>query len=172
MKTVTHIEVPKRWLSKDDWDSHRELIYLALSKTDRKPFTEFGCGLGSTPLLKNYCHNDRRLFFSYETNREWASKFKDVTVMNDYDEIHLSDGNFKQGILFIDSAPGDQRKELIKKHANHANIIIVHDTEPGAEYVYGMSNILSSFKYQLNYTPKGKPHTTAVSNFVNVEEWI
>lgn len=73
--------------------------------------------------------------------------------------------------MFIDGKPGEQRKELIEKHRNNAHVIVVHDTEPGAEYVYGMAEILSTFKYRLDYEPEGEPHTTAVSNFINVCDW-
>lgn len=168
---IKHIESPRVWEASDDWDSHRPMLYLALSNVKDLPITEFGCGYGSTVLLYNQCKSEKRLFFSYETNRDWGKKFDLVTIMQDYDQVHLSDGDKKQGILFIDSAPGEQRRELIAKHANNALVIIVHDTEPGANYVYGMAEVLNTFKYRLDYQPEGKPHTTAVSNFINVEEW-
>lgn len=184
MKEVTHIPpvslrgvingkilVPKEWEFTNDWDSHRPLLYLAVSNSGEKPVTEFGCGYGSTPLLQTYCRKNKKHFFSYETLKDYADKFSGVTLMQDYNQVHLSDGLYKQGVLFIDSAPAEQRKDLINKHANHAWIIVVHDTEESAEYVYGLKNILSTFKYRLDFKPEGLPATTAVSNFVNMEEW-
>jgi hypothetical protein len=82
--------------------------------------------------------------------------------------------DFKENlsILFVDSAPGEERKEVIKKYLHRADVIIAHDVEPGAEYVYGMTPILSTFKYRLDFTPEGKPHTCVVSNVIDVTQWI
>lgn len=170
--STTHIETPPEWESGNDWDSHRPALYLSMVNNSR-PVCEFGCGNGSTKLLHRYCKKHSHHFSSYETNEVYANNFKGiVTRMNDYDEVHLSEYPYRQGVLFIDFAPGELRKIMIEKHKDHADIIVVHDTEPGAEYVYGMVEILSTFKYRLDYQPEGKPHTTAVSNFINITEWI
>jgi len=166
MKEITHIEVPKEWESTNDWDSHRPLLWLCVSKLD-KNVIEFGCGEGSTKLLDKFCKEQELRFSSYETNKEYAGIYNS-TLVNDYDEINPN----RSCILFIDLAPGEQRKYMIAKHKEDVSLIIAHDTEIGAEYVYGMKEILSTFKYRLDYKPEGKPHTTAVSNFLNVEDWI
>ena len=168
-KAVKHI--PTSFASLSDWDSHKPALNLAVTKGAIGSITEFGCGEGSTPMLKALADSVGCNFFSYETNAEYAERYN-ATKMNDYNEIHLSDREWKQSILFIDLAPGEQRKEMIAKHANNAFVIVVHDTEPGAEYVYGMSEVLNSFKYRLDYEPVGKPHTAIVSNFINVTEWV
>jgi hypothetical protein len=171
MKSIAHIEVPKEWESNNDWDSHRELLYVTLENTEGTVL-EFGCGEGSTPLFFKYCREFGREFISYETNPLYASRMKRIDgvegfLIKDYLQVVSDSGD----VVFVDCAPGELRKDLIKKH-NSAKVIIVHDTEPGANYVYGMAEILNSFKYRLNYTPKEKPHTTVVSNFINVEEWL
>jgi hypothetical protein len=160
---IKHIDVPEECQSTNDWDSHRPLLYLALTKT-KGPIMEFGCGNGSTPLLKSYPP-----FHSFETNPEWALKFPETVLVADYMAIEPKE---KISLLFVDCAPGEIRKHLIAKWNNHADVIVAHDTEVGANYVYGMADILNSFKYRLDYAPEGKPHTTAVSNFINVEEWL
>lgn len=170
-KTVTHIDCPKEWESDNDWDSHRPMLYLAASNTS-KPICEFGCGFGSTLLLRNHCKKYKLFFSSYETNPEYAGKFNCTTRINDYDEIYLSGGEFSQGLLFIDSAPGLQRKDLINKHANHADVIVVHDSEKSSQFCYDLEPTLSKFKYRLDYEPIGKPHTTVVSNEINVCDWV
>lgn len=170
MKTVTHIDCPKEWEITNDWDSHKSLVWLVLKRTCEY-VVEMGMGLGSTPLIDLECKNSNRVFYSYETNREWYLK-----MINIAGKVFLIDNYLKQDIgnpevLFIDCAPAEIRKELIEKWKG-VPIIIVHDTEKGAEYVYGLSLILSTFKYRLDYQPEGKPHTTVVSNFINVEEWV
>lgn len=129
---------------------------------------ECGCGYGSTLLLDKYC----KRFVSYETNKEWFDKlYLDVPYsllwVNDWDDVESRECH----LLFMDCAPGEIRKHLIKKWEDNASVIVVHDTEPGAEYVYGMSEVLSSFKYRLDYQPEGKPYTTAVSNYIDVTSW-
>ena len=174
MKVITDIEVPERWKITNDWDSHRPLLWLCCKYTLMfLPITEFGCGEGSTKLLFNFKKGLGDNFFSYETNDDYFYKYKKyVTKINNYLDVHLSEQPFGQGLLFIDCAPAEIRKYLIEKHRNHADCLIVHDTEDGAEYVYGMKEILGTFKYRLDFEPKGLPRTTAVSNFVNIEKWI
>jgi hypothetical protein len=157
------------FVSNNDWDSHRELLYAALNNTNRA-IAEFGVGEGSTPLIRGFGVIGNRRTYHYENNRDWMFRIGGPTeFVRDWNEVELpSDVE----LLFVDCAPGEARKDLIAKFANDAKVIVVHDTEPGAEYVYGMKDVLNSFKYRLDYKPEGKPHTTAVSNFVNVTEWL
>ena len=168
MRAVTrHIEgVPKEWQSTNDWDSHRELLWLATEKTNGG-WIEFGGGYGSTFLLKDKLGD---WFTSFDNNVEWCKK-TGARFVKDYLAIRINGCKDNLKCLFIDCAPGEIRKELIEKWKD-TPIIILHDTEPDADYVYGMSEILSTFKYRLDYQPEGKPHTTAVSNAVNVCSWI
>lgn len=178
MKTVTHIpNVPKSCISDNDFDSHREALYLALSKTAGS-VVEFGAGDGSTRMIEKYCRMNNRSFLSYETNKEWAEKYPDTTTLvPNYLSLPIFRPNTLDlmvgiGLAFIDAAPAEIRKDLIDIHKDNANVLIIHDTESGAEYVYGMSEVLSPFKYRLNYAPVGKPHTALVSNYIDVSQWV
>jgi hypothetical protein len=176
-KTVTHIDCPKEWESINDWDSHRELLWVAATHT-HGTIAEFGCGFGSTLLLKDYCNNNGLKFKSFDTDAEWAKKMGSrlidcyITGKEEFCLPEIFKPLLDIRLLLIDSKPGDDRKNILKAYANLADVIVIHDTEIGAEYVYGLSPILSTFKYRLDYQPEGKPHTTVVSNFVNVTEWI
>ena len=170
-KTVTHINCNKEWWSESDWDSHRPCLWLAVSKMDAKDsIYEFGSGNGSTTLLAN----TKRWFNSYETNKEWSDKFIHTVHVDDYDNIKFPNGELSNevGVLFVDCAPAEIRKDLIDKWRNNAKVIVAHDTEIGSDYCYGMKDVLSSFKYRLDYQPEGKPATTIVSETINVAEWI
>lgn len=150
-----------------DYDSHRPFLYLASIITNT-PFYELGCGYGSTDILHQHCKQTDRLFFSFETNPEWHAKFADkVKLVNDYKELEL----FFHGILFIDSAPGEERKILIDKFRNQCELMIIHDTEIDAEYVYGMRDVLSKFKYRIDLKINKLPSTTMVSNFIDLNKW-
>lgn len=176
-KQITHIDCPKEFESTNDWDSHRPMLWLAIQKTDGN-FIEMGSGEGSTPLLDKICYDSSRKFLSIESTPEkgktpiygWSISHDGyLKIKERWPEIFIQ---FLEPTLFIDCAPGELRADLIKEWMNDAKVIIAHDTEPGAEYVYGMSEILSTFKYRLDYQPEGKPHTTAVSNFINVENFV
>lgn len=172
-KTVHYIDAPHDWIGIDDYSSHRPMLWLALNNTDGDVI-EFGCGEGSTNLIWDFCFNHKkqpyRTFASFETNKDWASKIKSNYLDKPYLSLYIPEKPIS--IVFIDSSPGEERKYLIGKYSWLSDVLIVHDTEIGAEYVYGMNEILDSFKYRLNYAPEGKPHTTVVSNFINVCEWV
>lgn len=170
MKIVEKIEVPDFVsLYAGAYGSHRPLIWAILNKTIGS-VAEVGCGLYSTKMIDDFCNEHGRKFKSYESDQIWSSKAQiqyGERIVSGYDSIEPDDE-----VLFIDCAPGEKRKELIEKFKDKCKIIIAHDTEEGAEYVYGMKNILSSFKYHVWYKPPQAPHTTAVSNFINIEEWF
>ncbi len=165
-KVITHIDCPKEWGSENDWDSHRPLLYLACENS-YAGIVEFGSGDGSTELLRKFCKISYRDGFSFDNNKFWCEKTKSRYV-EDYMGVDISG---EIGLMFIDAAPAEIRKLLISKYKD-IPVMVIHDTEPGAEYVYGMNEVLSSFKYRLDYQPEGKPHTTAVSNYINVCEWV
>lgn len=181
MRAVTrHIEgVPKEWQSTNDWDSHRELLWLAVKNTKGK-VVEFGMGYGSTPLLDKVCYIQKRMFSSWETNYDWYNIMVNKCIMettslgcttNYFNNIIEKDNGYI-GLLFIDCAPAEIRKELIIKYSEIAKVIVVHDSEKSSQFCYGLEPILSNFSFRLDYEPIGKPHTTAISNHVNLKDWV
>jgi hypothetical protein len=170
-KIVHSIDCPEMWESVDDYSSHRPLLWLACENTDGK-IIEAGMGDGSTSLLEGLSW--KRSVVHFDNNKQWIYNLKEYVVSANYVINWLDDGIFgnKINLLFVDLAPGEVRKEVIEKYKDEAKVIVAHDTEPGANYVYGMADVLNSFKYRLDYTPEGKPHTTAVSNFIDVTKWV
>ena len=170
VKVVSHINCPEMWESDNDWDSHRPALWLACENTTGK-IIEAGMGHGSTKLLESLVS---RSIGHYDNNKQWIYDLRESYLASTYVINWLDEGLFGEniGLLFVDLAPGEVRKDVIEKYKDKAKVIVVHDTEPGANYVYGMADVLGTFKYRINYTPEGKPHTSIVSNFVNVEEWL
>lgn len=183
---ASDITIPEDWHPVDDWSSHRPILWLALKNIPKTAIYEFGIGYGSTPCLKKFIKDREYIeYTSFENNIEWLNAFiegyKDfcglktiyldrghwIIKVADYEKCDLQDTN---SIVFIDSAPGEQRRSLIEKF-KECNALIVHDTEPGAEYVYGMSEVLSQFKYRCDLVIEGMPQTTAVSNVFDFTEW-
>jgi len=171
---IKHIECPEDWQSGSDWDSHRPLLWLAATKAKNRVI-EFGCGEGSTELLRGLISEPKGRFVTFETDLEWAIKCCSRYTL-DYlcDSVvdYFFSGQTPVSLTFIDCAPGEIRKTLIEKYDYKSEMILVHDSEPGAEYVYGMSEVLKSFKHRLDYRPEGKPHSTLVSNFIDVSKFV
>ncbi len=152
-----------------DYDSHRPMLWMALEHTDGL-VVELGCGFGSTPVLYEHCLSFRP-FVSFETNPSWAvEKLMEgiVCPVKSYHEIETDD---PISILFIDSAPGEERALLADEYRNKAQILIVHDTEPGAEAVYRIQETLASFPYRCDLVVPGYPQTTAVSMTYDFKDW-
>ena len=108
-------------------------------------------GEGSTGLLSMAAKEQERRFISYENNTEWYAKmihlhspYNNLKFVTDWDKARV----VNCGILFVDHAPGERRKIEIERFRGHAKVIIVHDTEDSAEYVYGLKNVLFLFKYR------------------------
>lgn len=165
------IGLPKRFQVTNDYDSHRPMLYLATLLVPRGTVVELGCGDGSTMSL-NWACRDRK-FISFETDEWWAEKIADwILVIDDYSSaMAIAEMEEKIGILFVDSKPGEQRKELLLQWKDKADVIIIHDTEEGAEYVYGMKEALSGFRYRVDMDITGHPRTSAVSQTVDLNYW-
>lgn len=163
----------------DGWSNHRVLLWEALeSLKDRTdlPVLELGCGAGSTPYLRKYCEDEKLKLKSFDSNKEWADKF---------DSVYLSDWNtgnwfYNQvyGVVLIDEAPGEHRKEAIELFSvySHAAILIVHDSEPVGWNAsdYKVRPLFNKFKYAVDLpsTEKLGAWATALSNTIDVTKWI
>jgi hypothetical protein len=154
-----------------NWDNHRNLLWPALQATDGL-VVELGIGDGSTSFLHQYCEDNQRLLISYENNKEWYEKYKHFNS-----DTHLilnvpncDNATLMPSVILIDHAPGERRKDDIKKFAKDAKIIVAHDTEPAADHGYKMRAELQKFKYMIDFKSEGA-WATAVSNYLDVTKW-
>lgn len=156
-----------------NYNSHLPLLWEALECT-KGLVMELGCGYGSTPFLSQYCKESDRRFVSLENNKEWYDKlrteFDEVRLVSNWKDAFDNCYGESPSLLFIDHAPGERRKVDIALHANHAQIIVAHDTEPAADHGYQMRAELAKFKYCFEYETDGA-WATAVSNFIEVNKW-
>jgi hypothetical protein len=118
------------------------------------------------------CAMDARFMWSYETGVGWCERAKKyendyhkVLFVEDWDKINITDRHW--GLVLIDHHPNDRRHIDIERVANHANFIVIHDTEPEADKIYHYSRIWNLFKYRYDHK-RYKNHTSVVSNFVDV----
>lgn len=154
--------------------SHLPILMKVLSLTDG-PVLELGTGLFSTPYLHWACYPNRKLV-SYENKKEFFNtwKYDDkrevcnnygyhsrfLVENNDWDKIDISE---HWGVAFIDHNPGPRRREEVRRLANNADYIVVHDTDEKNDWYYKYSEYFLDFKYR--WDSKIYPRTTVLSNF-------
>jgi len=165
----------------ENWDNYKPLLWegLQLSQGD---IIEMGVGKGSTQLLHDYAIEKRRMLYSFDSNPLWIEKFMMLESefhFLDHCQIHCNgyaESNWDYphnlvtsdiGLVFIDHAPGERRKIDIALFANKAQIIVAHDTEPSADYGYGMRAAIVKFKYWRDFETLGA-WTSIMSNFIDV----
>jgi hypothetical protein len=184
---LNHPEIPDKWIPADDFSSHRPMLYRAIMNIRHTAFCEFGSGAGSTPLLREfYASLPAYELHTFENDHLFYDlRINECNTKILYKTSTLIDGNHylthspdlidcsipEDALVFIDSAPADQRSALIKKHSSEFRTIIVHDTEPGSDYIYKLQFVLSGFLFRCDLLVKGYPQTTIISNQYDFREW-
>lgn len=127
------------------------------------PVAEFGSGLGSTSYLRDYCIYNNRLFYSYDSDWDWAQKMGSRHI----DDWRAAEDIYKRySVVLIDHAPGEHRHEAIAILKDLADIIVVHDTEKGAGG-YMFDKIWPLFIYRYDLAGEGAG-ATALSNKIDL----
>lgn len=154
--------------------SYYPLLFKALEETEGKVL-ELGTGWGSTPLLNEYCKKKKRELFSYEEKMEWLNKFTqyqskihNLTFVTDWNVVKQQHPD--AGVIFIDHAPGEDRKERIVNYLDTKGIIVCHDTEPAADHGYQMRQHFNKFKYVVEVKTSGA-WATALSQEIDITKW-
>jgi len=182
-KKSSKMIVINRQLSGPEYGTHMAPLLTAILHTDG-PVFEMGCGDYSTPMLHAICKRQNRFLLSSDTSKEWINLFLDmendmhsfvyVSVFeDDWEKNPKPDkwdliGNQKWGVVFIDHRPGDRRAIDIKRFANLADVIVVHDTEA---MCYGYEPVMNTFKYRYDYL-RYQTRTTLVSNKIDIREFF
>lgn len=157
-----------------EWASHIPLLVKIIQRSTG-PVLEMGTGLFSTPLLHWMCIDGKRDLVSYENYTYYydiVKKFETAThkihLINHWDEADIIE-NKHWGVVFVDHQPDERRMVDIKRLANNADFIVIHDTETKMDHVTHFSEIWPLFKWRYNYQ-RQKPYTSVVSNFIDVLE--
>lgn len=152
-----------------DADNHRPLLWLALQLTvnNKKPVAELGAGTGSTPFLRQYCKDTERDFWSFDSNLDWAIKWKSEWVENWHQERIYQ----PYSVVLIDQAPGEYRHTSMIRLKDDADIMVVHDSEPDESMGYRLGEIWHLFKYRV-FTKGDKIWSAAVSNSIDLTKHV
>lgn len=137
---------------------------------------ELGIGLSSTPILHWLCFDKKRGLVSYEGDGEYYRMFKHyrtpshkIIHVKDWDKIDIE--HERWSVVLVDHSPHDRRRKEAVRVANNADFVILHDTEPRWERLYGYNDTKDGafplFKYSYTYT-KAVPYTSVLSNYIDV----
>lgn len=155
--------------------SHLPILLKIVDQTSG-PILELGMGLWSTPILDLMCRGEKRPLVSYDNdpkwfkeNEKWRSDYHEVNFVTDWNEAKIEQTHWS--VVLVDHRPAKRRRDEIRRLANNADYIVVHDTEPETNQFYRYTWIYKLFKFRYNYT-KCRPHTTVLSNFFDVSKII
>lgn len=154
----------------DNYCNHRVLLWLALEATDGN-ILEMGMGYGSTPFLKRYAENRRRMMVSMESDTVWAAKFKTTeTRLHEVcsrEEHRLFDS---WAVALVDHAPGELRAPDLMRLKANTDIIVVHDTEPHLAHQY--AGLWPRFRFKVDVPGHSNgAWATAVSDSIDLTSW-
>jgi len=143
--------------------THLPILMRLVNMTDG-PILELGTGVFSTPYLHWVCFEKKRKLVSYEEKLSYFEMVKQYIC--DYHAIYIDWNKIDQehwSIVLVDHYPPN-RKEAIKRLANSADYIILHDSDDEYDESYKYSEIYPLFKYRYDFD-KVLPRTTVLSNF-------
>lgn len=153
------------------WSSHIPMLVKMLQNSSG-PVLELGMGLFSTPVLHWMCQDLDRKLVSYENEEkyfkidlDYQNPNHEVKLVENWDDAEID--NTHWGMILVDHAPASRRKVDIRRLANKADFLIVHDTQPEDERFYKYHWVFPEFKYRYDYT-KASPNTTILSNFIDL----
>jgi hypothetical protein len=156
-----------------NYATHLPCLMRALTLTNG-PVLELGLGLFSTPYLHYACRE--RWLVSYDNDAAWVSIFKPYETLNhriravsDWAEAPI-ELRAPWSVALVDHSPSARRVVDIKRLADCAMYIIVHDTNGRYEKDYHYSTIYPLFRYRADWTGDGR-HAAVLSNFVDLERF-
>lgn len=139
------------------------------------PVLELGAGIFSTPVLHWICTRDKRQLVSMDNDPRfyrWAGKFA-----NEYHRLELvenwdqADIEYPWDVVLIDHSPSERRIVEIKRLANYARYLIIHDSNGRYNWSYHYDTIYPLFTSMYTFD-KVEPSTTVLSNLVNVRDMM
>ena len=157
------------------YGTHLPCLIKAMEKTTGDVL-ELGMGVFSTPYLHYKCMLSGRKLVSYENFKEWMQFFEKYKYANPLHEINFiekySDAPIMKqwDLVLIDQTPDSSRAEEVKRLANVAKYIVIHDSNGNMDSNYHYSEIYPLFKYKTVWD-KDSNHATVLSNFVDLVDF-
>ena len=165
-----------------NYGTHLAPLIAAVNKTSGD-ILEMGIGIFSTPYLHYQALLTKRNLVSYENDQKWLNTFATSNVCG-----HRYQGLYHQfiyvanwddakiekpwDVALIDHSPSERRVVDIRRLANLAKYIIIHDSNPRKDREYHYSEIYPLFKYHTDWDKDANP-ATVLSNILDLKDfWI
>lgn len=157
-------------------------VLMTVMETTNGDVLELGAGVFSTPYLHWICKRKGRKLLTIENDEKWFNFCRKYyqsshrqpirhrfVFTRDWDDIEKEIVK-EWDVVLIDHSPSERRIEEIKKLANLAKYIIIHDADDNKERNYHYSTIYKLFKYRYDFKD-AEPATTVLSNFVDLKDF-
>lgn len=135
-----------------NWGSHIPMLVKLLPETTGVVL-ELGMGISSTPLLHALCADQGKFLVSMDDEKHFIDMFRKYET-GGHRIYHIKDWNAlestKYGLVLVDHKPDFRRKLEVEKFKD-SDFLVVHDTEPENDNLYGYSEIYPLFKYRFDY---------------------
>jgi len=135
------------------WASHLPLLIKAF-ESSTGAVLELGTGVFSTPVLHMLCKSKDRPLVSYEFNQKYVDDHRkflhplhQIHHVTDWDSIKI---DVPWGLVFVDHSPDIRRGIEAGRVANHAQFIVMHDSDPSNDPFYKYPDIYPLFKYRFD----------------------
>lgn len=153
------------------WASHMPLLIKILD-ISQGSVLELGMGPFSTPLLHTLCAAKNRLLISYENDKNYFASHRDfesalhhIKHIDNWDDANIE--HTQWSLAFVDHAPAERRIAEVRRLVDHADYVVIHDSNGRFESRYHYSLIYPLFKYRYEYGAL-MPHTTVLSNLHDI----
>ena len=168
-----------KWIS-GNYGTHLGPLIACINKSEGD-ILELGLGFFSTPYLHYVATVFKRNLLSLENDKGYLRTFKGSQFMhflyeNEYHKLELVDVYEDSpliiknwDVVLVDQTPDLSRKETVKKLANLAKYIVIHDSNDDrhGRRTYQYNEIYPLFKYKRVWTLDDR-HATVLSNFVDL----
>lgn len=152
---------------------------IAVMDNTQGDVLELGVGLFSTPYLHYQCLLTKRRLVSLDNDVHWLRKFASSDISSFHyqsptHEFHYvadwdqADIDQFWDVVLVDHSPDYRRVAEVKRLADNARYIIIHDSNAKLEATYHYSTIYPLFKYRRVWS-KDERQTTVLSNFISLD---
>ncbi len=154
-----------------NYGTHLPALIRTLSLTNGDVL-ELGTGVFSTPFLHYWCLLNKRKLVSYDNSAEWngwvdyyKGPYHEINYVDDWDKADIER---PWDVVLVDHSPDFRRKVDIKRLANYAKYIVIHDTNKTYYHTYSYHEIYPLFKYRKIWKEDNR-RTDVLSNLVDLE---
>jgi hypothetical protein len=155
------------------YSSHLPVLMKVMNMT-YGPVLELGTGMYSTPYLHWACYPTRRRLLSIDSQSKYLDlmeRFRcdwhSLQLVNNWDDANIA-GHWD--VVLVDHEPCGRRIQEIKRLANSALYIVVHDSELRRDKDYHYKEIYPLFEYKWDFKDV-YPHTCILSNYMVLKDF-